>query len=200
MPIENIEDVNQTSVVVSEQNLFQTTNVIIAGKIKVKHPLMDETLLLLGFVIEDQYFNENNFRVKGLEISYFREYLNGGEVETQYTSSNSIIYPKIIIDKKTNHCSSYFKDQPLVWRDISGKRNNDAYLKDGKYFWKPDGVGGECWYETTYNYYLFKDVFDNWPECATNNIYALSKYKENGVFKHCIFNFHELTLVEENKN
>jgi hypothetical protein len=194
MPIEESDYGKQTGALVTQQNLFHSANVILAGKIKVKHPLLDETLLLLGFVIEDKYFNENDFRVKGLEISYFREYLNGGEVETQYTSLNSIIYPKIIIEKKANHCSSYFKDQPLVWRGISGARNN-AYLKDGKYFWEPNGSGHESWFETFYDYYLFKDISDNCPECAANNIYALCKYRENGLFKHCIFNFHELELA-----
>ena len=111
MPIENVEDEYKTNAVVKHQDILQTNNVIVGGKIKVKHPLLAETLLLIGFVVGDKNLNFEEFRVKGMSIKYKID-------ETSFASQNDIIYTKLIIDSKKLHFSNYYKsDEEFRYRD-----------------------------------------------------------------------------------
>jgi len=185
MPIENIETVNQTSVVVSEQNPFFTNNVIIAGKIKVRHAMIDEPLLLVGFVIEDEYFNENDFKVLGMRIQYKLE-------DEEYNAQHEIIYPKIIIDRKTNHSNNYFKNENLIYRTRGDKEV--GYYHEGQYY-NSGSFKYESRINTFFRYYMIDDNSVSIPESAADNIMALCKYCKDGIFKYAIFNLHELTPV-----
>ena len=188
MAIENLKQANEGLAVISQQNLFQQNNTIVAGTIKVKHPLMDETpLLVIGFVIEDSYFNQEDFKIVGDKIKYR---IDGSK---SYASYNDLIYPKIIIDYKKTHCSLFFKDKTLVYRGERGPE--EAYLSNGKYYWNEEGTGTESNLETIYNYYYFSLVASNIPECCSNSIFAVCKYREEGTFKHAIFNLHEIIPV-----
>jgi len=170
MPIENIETVNQTIAKVSQQPLFHLNNVIVAGVIKVKHPLLDKSLLIIGFIIEDDSFNENNFQITGMKISY--KAMNSNN----YYVTNEIIYPKIIIDNKQTPFFELFSNlDKIVWRYDTDRCTIDKSHPGCKF-----------------EYYMFDKVNGQNPVCSANEIYAVCKYIEDGVFKYALFNFHEL--------
>jgi hypothetical protein len=182
---------------VLNNNPFQISNVIIAGKLKVRHPLMEEEMIILGFVIEDHYFNQEDFKIKGMSIEY--------KVKEDYNARNEKIYPKLIIDKMKNHFSIFFGNEegcrirhrkPYCFNDMLIKHIlNDEHgniisvnyrTKEGRYTKN----------EPFFNYYLFDSFTSDIPECAADNVFAVCKYRENDNFKHAIFNFHELIPVE----
>jgi len=186
MPIENLEYVKQTNALVSQATLFQSNNVIVAGTLKVKHSLMDMPLVLVGFVVEDISINENDFKVKGNTIYYSTNKLSSAD----YVSRN--IYPKIIIDGKLNHISNYFKED--YYNFMAKDRDYIAFIKDDKLFTsRTYKYEWASWSYDFNKYYLFDDISATIPETAANVILALCKYREDGVFKHAIFNLHEIT-------
>lgn len=187
MPIENLQNSNRELAPLSQPQFLQTGIPFIAGTQKVKHALMDEVpMLLLGFVVEDEYFEINNFKVIGNMIEYFRP------DEKYYYANNDLIYPKIIVDYKKNHASVYFKNETCTRRDRYQIRH--GFLVEGNYNYSPDGKGHD--FESNYfNFYLFSDLVSPIPECCADNIYAVCKYREENAFKHAIFNLHEITPI-----
>lgn len=173
-------------------NLFHSNNIIIAGKFKVKHPLMDETLVIFGFIIHDYEINIDDFLIKGLEISYS----NKNSFNKVF---NKQIYPKLLFDRKINDLSVYMGTNPIYirqqlegWSSLIKKVEGDYKIanKWGNFI--------EIYTsETKFNYYLFSDLISEYPSAATNeNVYAVCKYREGGIFKHAIFNFYELIPVD----
>lgn len=170
MPIENIETGKNNNEMVLHAPIFSSSNVVVAGQIKVKHPLMDKSLILYGFVIEDQYFNENDFRVQGMNISYL--------YEDKYRSENPTIYPKIMIDKKQTLFFNLFNNLEVIY--LRNTQKHELYTNDD---------GDEyCLFE----YYMFDKIHSLTPKYAANEIYAVCKYIEEGGFKYKLFSFHEL--------
>jgi len=179
MPIENLEEVKNNGEMVVYAPLFSSSNLVVAGQIKVKHPLLDKSLILYGFVIEDQYFNENDFLIQGMRISY--------QKKDKYYASNHTIYPKIIIDNNRTPFYELFDGlDPILYRSWDGQAEfeitRDEVYEDEEEYNK------RCKYE----YYLFDKVNKTYPTCAARQIYAVCKYIEEGIFKYALFSFHEL--------
>jgi len=182
MPIEKSNSESYVPSTTNQSNLF-INNAIVAGTLIVEHPIIEGRLQLVGFVVEDEYFNSEDFKVMGMKISYANK-------DSEYWARNEIIYPKLVLDAKKNHCSCYFKDSPLKWRDAG--KHDKVYLVSGKYRWKEDENSGIAWYDTIYNYYLYESVLSELPECTANNVFALCRYKENGTLKYIFLNLHEI--------
>ncbi len=179
MPIENIETVKNNIEMVLHEPLFNTSNVVVAGQIKVKHALLDKSLILFGFVIEDEYLNENNFRVQGMSISYLRK--------EQYLARNHVIYPKVIIN---NNITPFYKlfhgVDPIKYCYNTGQE--ESFIARDESYEDEDEYDARCKFE----YYLFDKVNKTIPTCAAREIYAVCKYSEDGIFKYALFSFHEL--------
>lgn len=90
MPIENIDlNTKMQLAVKQEKSLYSEDNVIVAGTLKVKHSFIDETMLLYGFIVEDNYFDLDKFKVKGMKISYDR------------SPNNDLIYVKLVVNSNS---------------------------------------------------------------------------------------------------
>lgn len=191
----NQESITQSEGLVVKEYPFISSNFIIAGKIKVKHPLMENELLVVGFVRDQSGFNQLEFEIRGIKIQFYG-WANG----KKFVNVEANIYPKIIIDKKMNHFSKYFGEDGIAILfneniDKRVKKVEDVYVQ---LYHNSDGVYRDYKGEKEFNYYLYSDLFSNTPCCATNqNIYAICKYRENGDFKHAIFSFNELDPVKE---
>lgn len=182
MPIEKINTESNLPSLTNQPNLINN-NSIVAGTLLVKHPLIEERLQLIGFVVEDKYFNPDDFKIMGMKISY-------GDDNLDYFALNDTIYPRLSLDAKKNHCSYYFKDSPLRWREAEG--HDIAYLVGDKYRRTKNEGSPEAYCKTQYNYYLFESSLSELPECAADNVLALCKYKANDTFKYFLSNLHEL--------
>ena len=199
----NTESGKETGKVALTNNPFQSSNHIIAGKLKVKHPLMDEELIIFGFVIHDRYTNLEDFKIQGLKIKY--QYQDDNEISYEI-GENSLIYSKILFDNKTKHFSKYFGvNANALFRGKAAKyRSSQPWPTkveniEDKYYVVDDYAGcGKLEYKESekFDFYLYSNLMSDVPECATNeNVYAVCKYREAGVFKYAIFNFHELIPV-----
>lgn len=172
-------------------NPFYISNVIVAGTFKVKHLLIDQPMIIWGFVIYDSSFNQNDFRVQGNEISY-----KNNSQRFEYCNNN-LIYPKMIIDNQQQHFSRFFRDdmgiQFRCGDSSSTVKKLGGTFKVKDYWGKFESDYSEI---EKFKYYMFTDLFSDVPECATNeSIWAICKFREGGVFQHAIFNFHELIPI-----
>lgn len=159
-----------------EFDFLNVDNFVIAGKLKVKHTLIEKELILVGFVVHEHNMDIENFKIRGMTISYWRE------LHKVYGAINNIIYPKILVDNNQTNCSEYFKE-------------NKAYIRDA---YNPTEYNPtwEAYKVKRFNYYLFKQVNDIIPESATNEIlYAVCKYFEDNKFTYLIIPHHELTAI-----
>jgi len=183
MPIENVnENPKMEIATIPEETLFSSNNTLIAGKIKVKHFLIDEPLVIYGFIIEDKYFNENDFKVNGMEISYKTTNLSS----TEYYACNEKIYAKIILNFNKAPLETFYfatPDDGIITRTKNGIRY-DRYGRQVRAH-KNDSP----------KYILFEDWMDLAPSAVAYTIMALCKYRVDNTTKYFICNLQELTPV-----
>jgi hypothetical protein len=183
MPIENTEEA-----LAPIEKGIETNRTVMAG-LAVRHALIPYRFIIEGFVIEDKYFNPNDFRVRGFKI----EYKNEAGI---YESVNNKIYEKVICDGKNNSICYYLGDAQIEMRSSSSSL---IYQYEGalKYHYYNSGNGRSALSKDylkslKYNFYLFETTDTETPTCVTNEIYVLCKYWEEGKFKYMIFNLHEI--------
>lgn len=176
----------------TSNNPFYISNVIVAGTFRVKHLLIDQPMIIWGFVIYDRAFNQEDFKIHANEIKYKTEN------QRYECATNKVIYPKMAIDNQQHHFSRFMKDDnEIELRDSYSttivKKMEGIYKKKNY----EDEYEDEYEYLKEFKYYLFSDVFSDIPTSATNeSIWAICKFREDGIFKHAIFNFHELIQIE----
>lgn len=182
MPIENVnENPKMEIATIPEETLFSSNNTLIAGKIKVKHFLIDEPLVIYGFIIEDKYFNENDFKVNGMEISY-----QTNSISKEYYACNKKIYAKIILN---------FNKAPLETFHFATPDNGiNIHRKDGIWYDR-NGQQIRAHKNDSPKYILFEDWMDLAPSAVADTIMAFCKYRVDNTTKYFICNLHELTPV-----
>lgn len=187
MPIENIQIANENKQMVTQSAGLVSTPVIMAGLL-VRHKLLPHRYLLEGFVVEDSYFNHEDFKYNNLEIKYKETKFN------DYKSYNGLIYSKLVIDGQKNPFSVYFKSEnKFRVRNTLVYSYHDYTEKEGDYF-----IGKDLFNrptstsKTTFEYYLYLNPTSELPECAANKVFALCKHFEEGQFKYALFHLHEL--------
>ena len=179
MPIENVnENPKMEIATIPEETLFSSNNTLIAGKIKVKHFLIDEPLVIYGFIIEDKYFNENDFKVNGMEISY--------KISDQerYLARNNKIYSKIILNFNKAPLETFYFNIPL------DKNYENTYKEGAIYKHDKDGImyRNPVSKNSTFKYILFEDWMDLAPKAVAEAIMALCKYRVDNTTKYFICN------------
>ncbi len=187
MPIENVnENPKMEIATIPEETLFSSNNTLIAGKIKVKHFLIDEPLVIYGFIIEDKYFNENDFKVNGMEISYK---ISDKE---RYFAYNKTIYLKIILNFNMAPLKAFNFNIPLDKNDKTTYTYEQGAICEHN---KNGSMYHPVSKNSTFKYILFEDWMDLAPKAVTEAIMALCKYRVDNTTKYFICNLHELTPV-----
>jgi len=186
MPIENIEDALAP---IEKGN--ETKRRVLAGLI-VRHELIPYRFIIEGFVVEDRYFNPNDFRVNQMNIEYQYEV-------AKYNSINAKVYPKMIIDGKSCKLTEYIPNTNFEERDITinfksfeFNSSSSQYGKFANGFVFIEKVYSDRLAAMRFNYYLFDTTVSEIPICVANKVFVLCKYWEDGKFKYMIFNLHEI--------
>ena len=172
MPIENLDNNQNQGIAKRQATFLNDKNVIIAGTLKVRHSLMPDPILLYGFIVEDYYFNSEDFKINGLKISYKKG-------DNEYVSNNEIIYQRVKINLS--------REKFTYETDL-----NITHRSNHKWQYRSYASIGEI-----YKYYLFDDNFSEIPVSVANNIFVVCKYRENSEFKYMILSLHEVVPVLE---
>jgi len=170
MAIEQFGVEMENKIILREELLLGGNNTICAGTIKVKHPLMEETMLLYGFVTEDYYFNEDDFKIKGLKISY--------RSDDSYECNNNTIYTKLFINTKNEAASK-------LWNELEGVLTRDH---------REHGIS-RSHKDAKLKYHLYETLNDEVPNCGAYGVSCVCKYMVDGKSKYALFNLHELVPV-----
>lgn len=179
MPIENLEPSNQNNEYLpstsqpSSQTYFASKNTVLAGSLKVKHPLMDELYLVYGFISSvDNNRDFEGFEVRGMtiklkEVGIFHFY---------------DIYTKVVIDMKQTLFYQLFPQLDKI-------KNINRWIGGG---YKSRGDEDP---DNKKNYFFFKNQMDLLPTATSDEIYLVCKCREEGRFKYELFLPHEITIV-----
>jgi hypothetical protein len=182
------DDAKQLYPIVTTNDIIEPTMTGLAGTI-VKHKLTQQQFIIEGFVIEDAYYNPNDFKVDGCRIKY--------KFNSLYSSLNDLIYHKIITDGKRRNAFEYFGPKSFdfmsgdenLYYNFDSENNSFFYIKNGgkAEFSINELVGLD------FNFYLYEHTFTEVPACAADRIYVLCKYFEDKISKYMIFNLNEIT-------
>lgn len=172
----------QTSTLVPIERVFSNSNIWLAGMLKVRSPLIDESMTLYGFIGNYRDINIDDFKVNGMNIRFADE--NGN-----YTLRGKYkIYPKVIADLKK---SAFYELFPMM-KSIS---LTDTFVKSGIGFTalSKDYQG----LVSRANYYFFDSNIHNEPSVASFDVFLVCKYIIEGKTKYAIFAPHEVMLENQ---
>lgn len=186
MAIENLdsEEIIQrevkarTTALIPIENAFQTSNVWLAGMLKIRSPFVDESMILYGFIGKYDEMNIDEFKVNGMTISF------ADEDGDYYNSKKYKIYPKVMADLKQSTWHELFPvlnfiglTQPLL---IGGYVHNTLNIDNHSLI--------------KMNYYFFESNIHSEPSVASDEIYLVCKYKKEGKTQYALFAPHEVML------
>lgn len=183
MAIENLEQGNpvaqedQTLALTPVANVFQASNVWLAGTLKLRCPSMEESLILYGFIGKCDELNIDDYKVDGMTIAFAAEDFGYRNRRKEYQ-----IYTKVIADFKQNCFDDLFpKLNKLdltspIWENV---RTISTISDDKKV-----------------NYYFFESNNHPNPSAASNEIYIVCKYKKNKKTKYALFAPHEVIIEQ----
>lgn len=196
MPNENLEKIvkSENEKLPTQDHGVVTNNIVLAG-LTVKHKLLPHKYLLEGFIVEDIYFNRNNFNVNGNKIHYKPINQPGSMAKIDkegFAAINNLIYSKLIVDGKKSNFSDYFKRSDEFVARVAEYYSGYGIYKRDEIYWTVRLNYTNWKYGLEFEYYLYDTTTSNLPECAANKVYALCKHYEEGEFKYSIFNLHEI--------
>lgn len=180
MAIENLELSNQREqnanlpALVSADATLQANKILTACMQKIRHPLIENEMMLYGFIGEiasDNIYDE--YEVNGLNIRFKRR---DSENFVSYK-----IYPKILIDSKQ---SCFYNLFPQL-KEIDYYSGHDGGRKD----WGEEPENKE-------NFYFFKNNCNTVADVFSDELYLVCKYMENGKFKYGVFAPQEVIIEQ----
>lgn len=158
------------------ENAFQTSNVWLAGMLKIRSPFVDESMILYGFIGKYDKMNFDDFKVNGLTIDFADD---DGDYRP---SAQHKIYTKVVADLKQSDFNELF---PLLdhidltsWIKIYG--SNYSTIRDHRRI----------------NYYFFESNIHPNPSVASDEIYLVCKYKKGGKTQYALLAPHEVMLEQ----
>ena len=186
MAIENLdsEEIIQqevktrTTALIPIENAFQTSNVWLAGMLKIRSPFVDESMILYGFIGKYDKMNFDDFKVNGMSIKFANE--NGD----YYQSAQHKIYPKVVVDLKQNAFNELFPNLKHI--DLT-----PAVTING-YHYSFMSINNSS--PKKANYYFFESNIHPNPSVASDEIYLVCKYKKEGKTQYALFAPHEVML------
>jgi hypothetical protein len=163
----------------SVQDILQSNRILMAGTQKIRHPLVENAMVLYGFIGEiDEEYLSSKLEVNGLNIRF-----NDSTSRTDSFTRYYKIYTKIFIDLKRSPFYDLFPQLTLLkeYGDTNSGQN-----------WKVKR-NGEL--NTKCNYYFFDNNNDLNPDVHSDILYLICKFREDGEFKYCLFLPHEVIIV-----
>lgn len=165
-----------TPQLISIENGFQSSNIWLAGVLKLRCPFIDEPMILYGFIGKYNKMNIDDFKVNGLTIHF------ADDKGSYFNSTDVRIYPKVVADLKKSAFIDLF---PLL-----GHINLTSWIKiyDKNYSTISD--------QMKTNYYFFESNIHTEPCVASDEIYLVCKYKKDEKTQYALLAPHEVMLEQ----
>lgn len=181
MAIENLELSKQDEqnknvpVLFSADTALKVNQILTASMQKIRHPLIDSEMVLYGFIGEvssNDRFEE--FEVDGMDIRFPTR-----KKESEYGYYK--IFRKILVNLKQDRFYDLYPHLDVIKYSILGHSG-------GRKSWKEDDPGNYR------NYYFFVNNYDTTPNCFSDELYLVCKYREDDKFKYSLFSPHEVII------
>jgi len=177
-----IEDIEKSDYQISITNnivvsdVLSQSQLITAGSLRVKHPLIEDDMLLYGFIGNCEYLNLEDFIVNGMTISFL------SREENKFKPTGKI-FTKIQPDFK-KHILFY-----ELYNELNELKNTH----------RTASTRHSCWRETDsalrMNYYFFENMASSLPNATSDELYLVCKGFQEGKFKYHLFAPHEVIFV-----